>query len=56
MKNKLKTFKNNLKDKFGLRDFIILLGMGVLFYGIWLIYPPAAYIASGIGFIYLGVR
>jgi hypothetical protein len=27
-----------------------------LFYGIYIIYPPAAYIVAGAGFIYIGMR
>ena len=50
------TFKNSLKGKFELKDFAMLIGAGLLFYGIWLIYPPAAYIVIGVGVIYLGVK
>jgi len=48
--------KNKLRGKFGLDDFVMLLGTAGLFYGIWLIYPPAAFIVIGIWFIYLGVK
>jgi len=57
---KFSRFKNNtkskFKDKFGLKDFVLLLGAGGLFYGIWLIYPPAAFIVIALGLIYLGMR
>ena len=46
----------NLSKKFGLKDLLILIGAGVLFYGVWLIYPPAAYILIGMSLIFLGVR
>ncbi len=55
-KNILNRFKNKFKIKFDIRDFALLLGAGALFYGIWLIYPPAAYIVIGVGVIYLGVK
>ena len=48
--------KDRFKDKFGIRDALLLIGAGVLFYGIFLIYPPAAYIVAGAGFIYMGLR
>ena len=55
-KERLRNFKVSLLKGFELKDFMLLLGAGALFYGIWLIYPPAAYIVIGVGVIYLGVR
>jgi len=48
--------KINLKGKFGLKDLLIVIGAGLLFYGIYLIYPPAAYIVIAVGLIYTGLR
>ncbi len=48
--------KNKFKDKVDLKDLCILIGAGLLFYGLFLIYPPAAYIVAGAGFVYLGLR
>jgi len=48
--------KNKLKGKFELKDFILLIGAGLLFYGLFLIYPPVAYIIIGGGLLYLGVK
>ena len=56
IKNILYRFKNKFKIKFEIQDFAMLIGAGALFYGIWLIYPPAAYIVIGVGIIYLGVK
>jgi len=33
---------------FDLRDFLGLTGLGLLSYGCWLIYPPSAFIVSGV--------
>jgi len=33
----------------------ILIGLGLLFYGLWSIYPPAASIVAGLLFIGAGV-
>ena len=49
-------FKNKLKGKFELKDFVLLIGAGLLFYGLFLIYPPVAYIIIGGGLLYLGVK
>ena len=48
--------KNIFKDKFGLKDLFMLIGGIGLFYGIFKIYPPAAFIVVSLGLIYLGVR
>ena len=48
--------KDKLKGKFGIKDLFILIGTGLLFYGIFLIYPPAAYIVIAVGLIFIGVR
>ncbi len=55
-KERLRNFKLNFKKNFELKDLALLLGAGALFYGIWLIYPPAAYIVIGVGVLYLGVK
>jgi len=33
---------------FDVRDFLGLIGLGLLSYGCWLIYPPSAFIVSGV--------
>jgi hypothetical protein len=38
-----------------LRDFICLIGMGLLFAGLWMIYPPSALIVIGGLFLWLGL-
>ncbi len=48
--------RNKFKGKFGLIDLLLLIGAGLLFYGLFLIYPPSAYIVAGAGFVYLGLR
>jgi len=46
-------FRNN---KFGLKDALVIIGVAALFYGIFTIYPPAAFIVLGAGFILLGFK
>jgi len=48
--------KFNFKEKFGIKDILIFVGVASLFTGIWLIYPPAALIIIGAGLIYLGAK
>jgi len=45
-----------MKGKIGLKDILIIVGTVMLFAGIYLIYPPAALITIGAGFIWLGQR
>jgi len=53
---KFKKIKFRVSIKEPLKDLLAIIGIGLLFYGIYLIYPPAAYIALGLGLIYVGVR
>ena len=55
-KNKFNNFKLNFKKSFELKDLMLFIGAGALFYGIYLIFPPAAFIVIGSGCIYLGMR
>ena len=48
--------RNKFKDKFGIKDALLIIGAAGLFYGIWLIFPPAAYIVAGAGLIFIGMR
>ena len=42
------------KIPFGPQDVAIMIGTGMVFFGLYLIYPPAAYIVIGAGIIYIG--
>jgi hypothetical protein len=39
-----------------LNDLFMVAGAGVLFYGTWLIYRPAAFILLGLGLLWWGIK
>jgi hypothetical protein len=41
--------------KFDLSDALVFIGWLGAMVGIWLIFPPAAYIAAGVSLMYLGL-
>lgn len=45
-----------LKNPFDLNDLFVFAGLGVLGYGLWLMYPPMAYVVTGAALFLLGVR
>lgn len=49
--DKLKKNKDKLPE---LRDLLMITGLIMAMYGIYLIFPPAAWIVGGIFLIYLG--
>ena len=48
LKNRFKNFLKIIAGIIGFRDVLILLGMGMLFYGTYIIFAPAAFILIGI--------
>jgi hypothetical protein len=51
----LKIFKT-LISKFDLNDIFVLAGLGILGWGVWWVYPPAAVILLGAGLVWWGFR
>jgi hypothetical protein len=45
-----------MKGFIDITDGMILAGSGLLFYGIYQIFPPAAYIILGIGLIFWAIQ
>lgn len=41
---------------FDLRDAFVFSGMGAVYYGLFQIYPPAAWIVLGVALFWLGVK
>jgi len=44
-----------LKVPLNMQDYSIMAGAVMVFYGIHLVYPPAAFIVIGSGLIYMGL-
>lgn len=44
----------SLFSRIELNDVFIIAGLGLTVAGIWQIYHPAAFIAAGLGFLWLG--
>jgi len=45
-----------LRDAFDVRDLFMLSGLSGMFYGIWQVYPPAAWMVVGAVLFWLAVR
>lgn len=39
-----------------LRDFFVFGGLAMVGYGLWLAYPPAAFVVPGLAVFWLGLR
>lgn len=53
---RLAAYRRTLGAMLDLRDVIVFSGLGSIFYGLWQIYPPIAWIVSGTALFWLGMR
>jgi len=56
LKAALSKTKTVILKTFDLRDIFSFGGTGFLSFGVWQVYPPAAFIVAGSIFLWLGIR
>jgi hypothetical protein len=54
IKQKVKDFKQKITQIINIKDMLMIIGLIMVGKGIYMIYPPAAWIVIGGFFIYLG--
>jgi len=52
----MKALFSRIAKAFDLQDLFVFGGLGCVGYGIWQVYPPAAWVVVGVALFWLGVR